>query len=58
MKNEWLLIHGENYFTLIEEYLCSECEQIVSGFPPESCPHCGSTNEYRGHAITARMEAK
>ena len=53
--NEWLLVHGENYFTLIDEYQCSECYAVVSGGPPEKCPNCGSANEYRGHTLTARI---
>lgn len=54
--DEWLLVHGENYFTLIEQYQCSECKDLVSGGPPERCPSCGSFNKYRGNTIVGRIE--
>lgn len=54
--DEWILIIGENYSSLIEQYMCSECKDVVSGGPPKRCPSCGSFNKYRGRAVTGRIE--
>ena len=55
---EWLLVHGENYFTLVEQYQCSKCGKVVSGDPPELCPCCLASNDYRGNMIVCRLESE
>ena len=54
--DEWLLVHGENYFASAEEYMCSECKETLFGDPPKRCPSCGSFNKYRGRVTTVRIE--
>lgn len=56
--DEWLLVHGENYFSLVEQYQCSECGEIVSGSPPERCPDCKILLKYRGNSTTCRLEGE
>lgn len=56
--DEWMLVHGENYFTLIEQYQCSECSKVVSGGPPETCPQCWAKNVFRGKVVNCRLEGE
>lgn len=56
-KGEWLLVCGENFFSLQPEYCCSVCNDMISTYdPPNVCENCGSTNENKGNTISISME--
>lgn len=56
-KGEWLLVLGENYFSLIPEFCCSNCSDTISTYdPPKICRKCWSINEYKEKSIPARIE--
>lgn len=58
-KGEWLLVHGENFMSLVPMYYCDVCNNSISGYnPPILCPHCGSMNENKGNIIKVRMEGE
>jgi rubrerythrin len=56
-KGEWRLLHGENYFTFIPQFICSTCGNTRSTYyPPEKCPECNTENVYKGNVKVSRME--
>ena len=57
VMGEWLLLHGENYFTFIPQFICSTCGKTVSTYhPPGICPECNTENVYKGNVKNSRME--